>query len=172
MLRCGTRLTSDRLSMRRARSCASASCTTISSLRTRKLPAAKISMSCSGKRAARRRLVVSLEEALAHGIVSRALRLSAWWFGWSNRLCRIGTTGGVEVEDDLARRAPETAPTQESQKDNRRLKTCRGCAGGPPTLQVGPSCEAAGSGSVVAGRNKESCDPGLLQCAERLRRLL
>jgi hypothetical protein len=53
-------------SMRRARSCASASCTTISSLRTRKLPAAKISTTCSGKRAGRRRLVVSLEEALAH----------------------------------------------------------------------------------------------------------
>jgi hypothetical protein len=52
---------------------------------------------------------------------------------------------------------PETAPTQESQKDDRRLKTCRGCAGGPPTLQVGPSCEAAASGSVVAGRNKEAC---------------
>ena len=33
----------------------------------------------------------------------------------------------------------------------------RGCAGGPPILQVGPSCEAAGSGSVVAGRNKDSC---------------
>jgi|SRR5580704_3626700 hypothetical protein len=28
---------------------------------------------------------------------------------------------------------------------------------GPPTLKVGTSCEAAGSGSVVAGRNKESC---------------
>jgi hypothetical protein len=54
---------------------------------------------------------------------------------------------------------PESPPTQESQKDNidRRLKTCRGCAGGPPTLQVGPSCDAAGSGSVVAGRNKDSC---------------
>jgi hypothetical protein len=52
---------------------------------------------------------------------------------------------------------PETAPTQESQKDDRRLKTCRGWAGGPPTLQVGPSCEAAASGSVVAGRNKEAC---------------
>jgi hypothetical protein len=29
--------------------------------------------------------------------------------------------------------------------------------GSPPKLQVGPSCEAAGSGSVVLGRNKESC---------------
>jgi hypothetical protein len=28
---------------------------------------------------------------------------------------------------------------------------------GPPTLQVGPSCVAAGSGSVVAGRNKDAC---------------
>jgi hypothetical protein len=54
---------------------------------------------------------------------------------------------------------PRGPPTQESQKDNtgRRLKACPGCAGGPPTLQVGPSCEAAGSGSVVAGRNKDSC---------------
>src|SRR5580704_9533937 len=30
-------------------------------------------------------------------------------------------------------------------------------AGGPPTLQVGPSCEAAGRGAVVLGRNKEAC---------------
>jgi hypothetical protein len=52
---------------------------------------------------------------------------------------------------------PERPPTQESQRDNigRRLKTCPGCAGGPPTLQVGPSCVAAGS--VILGRNKESC---------------
>jgi hypothetical protein len=30
-------------------------------------------------------------------------------------------------------------------------------SGGPPTLQVGPSCEAAGRGGVVLGRNKEAC---------------
>src|SRR5580704_11865833 len=30
-------------------------------------------------------------------------------------------------------------------------------AGGPPTLQVGPSCEAAGRGAIVLGRNKEAC---------------
>jgi hypothetical protein len=54
---------------------------------------------------------------------------------------------------------PRAHQRKRSQKDNtgRRLKTCPGCAGGPPTLQVGPSCEAAGSGSVVAGRNKDSC---------------
>src|SRR5450432_886845 len=51
-------------------------------------------------------------------------------------------------------------PTQESQKvapARQTLKTSRGRAGGPPTLQVGPSCEAAGQGSIVLGRNKESC---------------
>ena len=54
---------------------------------------------------------------------------------------------------------PERPPTQESQSVNigRRPKTCPGCAGGPPTLQVGPSCVAAGAGSVILGRNKESC---------------
>jgi hypothetical protein len=30
-------------------------------------------------------------------------------------------------------------------------------AGGPPMLQVGTSCEAAGHGAVVLGRNKEAC---------------
>jgi hypothetical protein len=29
--------------------------------------------------------------------------------------------------------------------------------GNPPMLLVGPSCEAAGSASVILGRNKESC---------------
>jgi hypothetical protein len=29
--------------------------------------------------------------------------------------------------------------------------------GGPPTLQLGPSCAAAGRGAVVFGRNKEAC---------------
>jgi hypothetical protein len=66
-----------------------------------------------------------------------------------------------DLPPDVAREEgrPGSPPAQESQKDNidRRLKTCRGCAGGPPILQVVPSCEAAGSGSVVAGRNKDSC---------------
>jgi hypothetical protein len=42
-----------------------------------------------------------------------------------------------------------SAPTQR--------QTGRTRAGGPPTLQVGPSCEAAGRGAVVLGRNKEAC---------------
>ena len=29
--------------------------------------------------------------------------------------------------------------------------------GAPPKLQVGPSCDAAGRGSAVLGRNKQSC---------------
>jgi hypothetical protein len=66
-----------------------------------------------------------------------------------------------DLPPDVAREElqPERPPTQASQKDNidRRLKTCPGCAGGPPTLQVGPSCVAAGAGSVILGRNKESC---------------
>ncbi len=32
-----------------------------------------------------------------------------------------------------------------------------GSAGGPPVLQVVTSCEAAGRGAVVLGRNKEAC---------------
>ncbi len=39
-----------------------------------------------------------------------------------------------------------------------RSQSARGRGGGgPPVLQVGPSCEAAGRGAVVLGRNKESC---------------
>jgi hypothetical protein len=38
-----------------------------------------------------------------------------------------------------------------------RAKGARGHGGGPPTLQVGPSCEAAGRGSVVLGRDKKAC---------------
>jgi hypothetical protein len=36
-------------------------------------------------------------------------------------------------------------------------RNARGRAGGPPTLQVGPSCEAAARGSVVLGRDKKAC---------------
>jgi hypothetical protein len=66
-----------------------------------------------------------------------------------------------DLPPDVAQKElhPGIPPVQESQKDNigRTRKTCRNCAGGPPTLQVGPSCDAAGQGSVVLGRNKESC---------------
>jgi hypothetical protein len=38
-----------------------------------------------------------------------------------------------------------------------RARNARGRAGRPPTLQVGPSCEAAARGSVVLGRDKKAC---------------
>ena len=62
-----------------------------------------------------------------------------------------------DLPPDVAQ--PGKPPTQEGQKVNidRRLKTSRGGADGPPTLQVGPSCEAAGQGAIILGRNKESC---------------
>jgi hypothetical protein len=65
-----------------------------------------------------------------------------------------------DLPPDVAHKEqPAKPPAQESQKANidRRLKTSPGRAGGPPTLQVGPSCDAAGAGSIVLGRNKESC---------------
>ena len=33
----------------------------------------------------------------------------------------------------------------------------RASAGGPPTLNVGPSCDAAARGSVILGRDKKAC---------------
>jgi hypothetical protein len=66
-----------------------------------------------------------------------------------------------DLPPDVAHKEqPAKPPTQESQKvapARQSLKTSRGRAGGPPTLQVGPSCDAAGAGSIVLGRNKESC---------------
>ena len=66
-----------------------------------------------------------------------------------------------DLPPDVARQEqqPEKPPTQEGQKVNidRRPKTSRGGAGGPPTLQVDTSCEAAGRGAVMLGRNKEAC---------------
>jgi hypothetical protein len=38
-----------------------------------------------------------------------------------------------------------------------RGQTARASAGGSPTLNVGPSCEAAARGAVILGRNKEAC---------------
>ena len=49
-------------------------------------------------------------------------------------------------------------PSTKSQSQSRQVSVKgRGGGGSPPLLQVGPSCEAAGRGAVVLGRNKESC---------------
>ena len=52
---------------------------------------------------------------------------------------------------DAARGEPQTEGAAP------RGKNARGRGGGPPTLQVGQSCEAAGRGSVVLGRDKKAC---------------
>jgi hypothetical protein len=59
-----------------------------------------------------------------------------------------------------AQSQPAVPPRTTSHPQSRsqtRTALGRGGGGGPPTLQVGPSCEAAGRGAVVLGRNKEAC---------------
>jgi hypothetical protein len=55
--------------------------------------------------------------------------------------------------------APAKSAVKSAAKSSARQQSAvvRGGGGGPPTLQVGPSCEAAGRGAVVLGRNKEAC---------------
>jgi hypothetical protein len=48
---------------------------------------------------------------------------------------------------------PSTKSRSQSRQQSARVRG----GGGPPVLRVGPSCEAAGRGEVVLGRNKESC---------------
>jgi hypothetical protein len=52
---------------------------------------------------------------------------------------------------------PSTTPTTPTTPARGRSAQTRGGAGGPPVLQVDTSCEAAGRGAVVLGRNKEAC---------------
>jgi hypothetical protein len=52
-------------------------------------------------------------------------------------------------------RPAAATPGSSSAPSQRHTGRTRG--GDPPTLQVGPSCEAAGRGAVVLGRNKEAC---------------
>ena len=56
-----------------------------------------------------------------------------------------------DLPPDVGRQGepPETSPSQ--------VQIAPGRGGSPPTLQVEPSCEAAGRGAVVLGRNKEAC---------------
>jgi hypothetical protein len=55
-----------------------------------------------------------------------------------------------DVPADLARSTDGAGPSGRVPTPNRH-------AGGPPTLQVGQSCEAAARGSVVLGRDKKAC---------------
>jgi hypothetical protein len=50
----------------------------------------------------------------------------------------------------------QAQPSTKSRSKSRQVSV-KGGGGGPPVMQVGPSCEAAGRGAVVLGRNKEAC---------------
>jgi hypothetical protein len=64
----------------------------------------------------------------------------------------------VRKDERLSRAPSQTASaTPRSSGASSQRRTGRTSGGGPPTLQVGPSCEAAGRGGVVLGRNKEAC---------------
>ena len=60
-----------------------------------------------------------------------------------------------DVRKDEQRSGAPSQPPGATPQSQRQTGRTRG--GGPPTLQVGPSCEAAGRGGVVLGRNKEAC---------------
>jgi hypothetical protein len=65
-----------------------------------------------------------------------------------------------DLPPDVARgQQPADVGREEQQTEGAasRGKSARGRGGGPPTLQVGQSCEAAGRGSVVLGRDKKAC---------------
>jgi hypothetical protein len=55
-----------------------------------------------------------------------------------------------DVPPDLASPTTGAAPSPRVAAPDRH-------AGGPPTLEVGASCEAAGRGAVVLGRDKKAC---------------
>jgi hypothetical protein len=52
---------------------------------------------------------------------------------------------------------PTTIPSAPARGRSAQTRGGGGGAGGPPALQVVTSCEAAGRGAVVLGRNKEAC---------------
>jgi hypothetical protein len=53
---------------------------------------------------------------------------------------------------------PDVAHKEEQPGEaSSRAQIPGGRGGSPPTLQVGPSCEAAGREAMVLGRNKEAC---------------
>lgn len=52
---------------------------------------------------------------------------------------------------------PTTNPSAPARGRSAQTRSGGGGAGGPPVLQVVTSCEAAGRGAVVLGRNKEAC---------------
>ena len=65
--------------------------------------------------------------------------------------------GNPQPQAESQPQAQPQTPSRPQSRSQSRTAQGRGGGGGPPTLQVGPSCEAAGRGAVVLGRNKEAC---------------
>jgi hypothetical protein len=68
---------------------------------------------------------------------------------------RQPTQSGLPPDVQKDEQLPTAASQRPGVSSPRHTGPTRG--GGPPILQVGPSCEVAGRGAVVLGRNKESC---------------
>jgi hypothetical protein len=71
----------------------------------------------------------------------------------------LGSPAPVGHRQPAVRDLPPDVAHKEEQPGEApsRAQIPRGRGGSPPTLQVGPSCEAAGRGAIVLGRNKEAC---------------
>jgi hypothetical protein len=69
------------------------------------------------------------------------------------------TKSETKSDTKASKSATKTETKRQARSETQsRSQSARGRGGGgPPVLQVGPSCEAAGRGAVVLGRNKESC---------------
>jgi hypothetical protein len=82
---------------------------------------------------------------------------------WANSVFAQGmpalpgpSTTGTAPQAPIGHRQP-TAHDVPADLARWRVPTPNRHAGGPPTLQVGQSCEAAARGSVVLGRDKKAC---------------
>jgi hypothetical protein len=65
-----------------------------------------------------------------------------------------------EQQSQTQPQSPSKAQTARGRAQSRskpQTARDRGSGGGTPVLQVDPSCEAAGRGAVMLGRNKEAC---------------
>src|SRR5215475_9408383 len=87
---------------------------------------------------------------------------SAWSIGAALPQAPIGHRQPTvkDLPPDVARdQQPASGYRGEQQPESAspRGQNARARAGGPPTLRVDPSCEAAGMGSVVLGRDKKAC---------------
>src|ERR1700756_3415186 len=106
--------------------------------------------------------------AVCVGIALVAVAASAAWsqqnpMGGATQQAPIGHRQPTvkDLPPDVAREQEQSSDVSRGQPqpetEAAAARNARGRAGGPPTLQVGPSCEAAARGSVVLGRDKKAC---------------